>query len=222
MAGVPMPPVVIVNCKTYPEATGENAVRLAKVCDELARRYHADVRICVQATDLAIVAKAVRIPVYAQHVDPVESGKSTGWVTARAVRLAGGKGSLLNHAEHRMTTREILHAAELLRKEGLEVVVCAENVQRLKELDAQLQPTFFAVEPPELIGGDVSVALAQPSVVLGAVRATRTPLLIGAGVKDNRDLTLASLMGASGVLLSSGIVTARDQRQALIALLMSP
>lgn len=194
-------------------------VKLAKLCQELGKEHDIDMRIAVQATDIAAVSQAVDIPVYAQHVDPVDAGKTTGWVTAQAIKAAGAKGTLLNHAERRVSTQSIKATIHYLKKLHLDAVVCAEDLHRLHELDRHVEPTLFVVEPPELIAGDVSIAVARPDIVGNAVHATHKPLLVGAGIKDHNDFSIALEMGAKGVLLSSHILLAKDQRKALMRLL---
>jgi triosephosphate isomerase (TIM) len=212
-------PIIIINCKTYPQATGIKAVQLAKLCEEMAQRFDLDIRIAVQVADLQAVANAVSIPVYAQHADAVGPGKTTGWITAHSIKLAGGAGALLNHAERPLSTQSIKATIAYLKKEHLHAIVCAESVKRLEELSMHADATLFAIEPPELIGGDVSVAIARPDIVGNAVQASPKPLLIGAGIKDHNDFSIALQMGAKGVLLSSGIVLAKDWRKAFLKLL---
>lgn len=213
-----MKPIIIVNCKTYPQATGKKAVALAKLCEEMGKEYGADMRIAVQATDIAAVAAAVKIPVYAQHIDIAAPGKSTGWVTAHAVKEAGAEGVLINHAERPLDHTTIKTTAEHAHRAGLTTVIIAKDVATLRAFN-DIHADLLSVEPPELIGGDVSVSVARPDVVASAVHATTKPLLIGAGVKDHNDLSIALSLGARGVLLASGIVLARDQKKALRGLL---
>jgi triosephosphate isomerase len=213
-----MRPIVIINYKTYKQGTGEHAVKLAKVCEQVAKEHGIDMRIAVQATDIALVSRAVDIPVYAQHVDPLDPGKTTGWLTAHAIKAAGASGCLLNHSEHRMSTADITAATARLAKEHMEAIVCAENLQRLHEL-SHVDATLFVIEPPELIAGEVSVSVARPDIVASAVHATRKPLLIGAGVKEYNDMVIAQEMGARGALLSSHVLLAKDHRRALLKLL---
>jgi triosephosphate isomerase (TIM) len=194
-------------------------VRLAKLCEEMGKQYRVDVRVAVQFTDLAAVATAVSIPVYAQHVDPVDSGKTTGWVTAQALKAAGAAGTLLNHAERRISTQGIKMTTPHLRKAKLEIVAIAEDLHQLREFEKHVDADILCIEPPELIGGEVSVSVARPDIVGTAVHATKRPLLIGAGIRDHNDFTIALELGARGVLLSSHVVTARDQRKALRRLL---
>ena len=214
-----MKPIVIINFKTYPQATGEKAVRLAKLCEEYGKGHKVDMRVAVQATDIATVAKAVSIPVYAQHADIAPAGKSTGWITASALKAAGAKGTLLNHSEHRLNAQAIHAIMPQLRKAKLEVVVIAEDLHQLRLFDKHIKADYFCIEPPELIAGEVSVSMARPDVVGDAVRSTKVPLLVGAGVKEYEDLSLALELGAKGVLLSSHVVLARNQPRALKRLL---
>ena len=214
-----MKPIVVVNFKTYPEATGEKAVKLAQLCEWAGQEYNVDMRVAVQATDLTIVSRAVKIPVYAQHVDSATTGRNTGWITAYAIKVAGASGTLLNHSERHVSTQSIRSTTPHLRKEKLGILVIADSVERLHEMDAHVDADLFSVEPPELIAGEVSVSVAKPDVVVNAVHATKKPLLIGAGVRDYNDLKIALELGAKGVLLSSNIVLAKDQKRALQKLL---
>ena len=81
---------------------------------------------------------------------------------------------------------------------------------------ASFSPNFIAVEPPELIGGDISVTTADPDIISGSVNAVKDinkniKVLCGAGVKNGRDVAKSIELGASGVLLASGIVKAKDK-----------
>ncbi len=105
---------------------------------------------------------------------------------------------------------------------GLRTVVCADTPETSASV-AVLGPEFVAVEPPELIGGDISVTDAKPEVVENAVRAVQridssVRVLCGAGVKNGKDVKKAVDLGASGVLLASGVVKAKDPRAVLMDL----
>jgi triosephosphate isomerase len=80
------------------------------------------------------------------------------------------------------------------------------------------------MEPPELIGGDVSVTSADPGIVEDSVAAARevdpdVPVLCGAGVKTGDDVATALELGTEGVLVASGVVKADDPGAALAGLL---
>lgn len=84
-------------------------------------------------------------------------------------------------------------------------------------------PDYVAIEPPELIGGNVSVTDANPAVVSGTVTAIRSVakgigILTGAGVKNGRDVSKAIALGTDGVLLASGVAKAKNPRAVLLDL----
>ena len=105
------------------------------------------------------------------------------------------------------------------RELGLEVIACADDIVEAETL-AKLSPDYIAIEPPELIGGDVSVTTANPEIVSGAVERIRAAnpnvgVLCGAGVKSRKDVAKALELGTVGVLLASGVVKAKDPEAAL-------
>lgn len=213
-------PRIVVNAKAYAEATGGDGVRrLAEACAALPKA--AGVALAVPAVELAWLSRSagLRLPLYAQHCDAREPGAATGWVTAEAVAAAGAAGSLVNHAEHKLPHAEVAAVVARLHQAGLASLVCADSLAEATAL-AALRPTMLAVEPPELIGGDVSVTSADPAIVSDAVKAVRkvspaTLTLCGAGVKTGADVAAALRLGAHGVLLASGVVKAKDPAAAL-------
>jgi triosephosphate isomerase len=181
------------------------------------------VAIAPAAPDLGRLAGALSIPVLAQHVDGLDAGARTGYVLPEAVLAAGGRGSLLNHSEHRLAPAEVAEATDRLRALGLTVVVCAQDVDDARRL-AGVRPDYLAVEPPELIGGERSVSMARPEVISGSVAAVRkvapaTRVLCGAGVHTSRDVRRALELGSHGVLVASAVTRAVDPEAALAELL---
>jgi triosephosphate isomerase len=212
-------PIVIVNFKTYVEATGERALKLAKLMDEISSKYGVNSAVCPQQADVYRIAREVKIPVLAQHVDAIVPGKNTGWVSAESVKSAGAVGTLLNHAEHKIPIEQMKKTIELLRALGLSTVVCTADVEESRRA-AAFGPEMIAVEPPELIGSGVSVSKAKPEVVTGSVEAIKkinpkVEVLCGAGITTGNDIAKAIELGTKGVLLASGIVLAKDQRAAI-------
>ncbi len=211
--------MIIVNCKTYESATGEKALALARIHEKVAKKTGVPIMIAVQAADLYRVSREISIPVCAQHADPVGYGSHTGWTMPEAIRDAGAKGSLLNHSEHRFTNFDDLKkVAELLKKMGLKTIICAENDDEGAKIAEIIDPDFIAVEPPELIGGDISIATAQPELIERSVKKIGNNVLVGAGVKTSADIRIARKLGAKGVLLASGITKASDPEAVLMDL----
>ncbi len=208
-------PIVIVNFKTYPGAGGEGALVLAKMHAKVAREKGVSIAVAVQAVDLRMIASEVDIPVLAQHFDFADEGPFTGHITPHALKAAGAFGSLLNHSEKRLSLDDIEESLDLARSMGLFTVACADTAYTGGAL-AALNPDLVAVEPPELIGGDVSVCTANPQLISDAVNMIgKGRVLVGAGVKTKEDVQAALYYGASGVLVASGITRALDPEKAL-------
>ncbi|TRO49482.1 triose-phosphate isomerase, partial [Candidatus Bathyarchaeota archaeon] len=100
-------PIIIVNFKTYLEATGRRAVALAKQAEKVSKETGTFIVVAPQGADIAGVAEAVDIPVFAQHIDPITPGSHTGQVLADAVKEAGAVGTLINHSERQMKLADI-------------------------------------------------------------------------------------------------------------------
>ena len=212
-------PVLVVNFKAFPEALGAKGFRLAEVCAKVTEETGASIAVAPTTPDLAAIAKRVRIPVLAQHVDGIDPGERTGWTPPEAILAAGGAGTLLNHSERKLPRGEMAATVKRCADLGLEVVCCADDL-REAETCAKLGPEFLAIEPPELIGGRVSVTSAKPEVVSTAVdrvRAVnpRVQVLCGAGVKGRADVRRAIDLGTAGVLVASGVVRAKDPAKAV-------
>lgn len=212
-------PIIIVNVKTYLEATGKKAVAMAQLMDRLAQETGASLAIAVQPTDITSCAAARHVAVYAQHIDPIVPGSSTGWLLPEAAKEAGAVGTLVNHSEHRLRLADIDAVLSRARGLSLETCVCTNNVATSKAATG-LSPTMVAVEPPELIGGDISVTTADPRIVSDTVETVKALnrdvlVLCGAGVKTGKDIAAALELGVDGVLLASGVVKAKDQEKVL-------
>ena len=215
-------PLVAVNFKAYPQSMGDLGLNLAKFCETVSEETGVTFIVCPQQTDLKFIAHQVKIPVYAQHIDACEPGSRTGHVVAEAVKASGAQGTLINHSECRMRVFDIDWLVRECQDLALETIVCTNNID-VSKAAAALHPIFVAVEPPELIGGDISVTSANPEIVSGTVKeikkiAPDVRILCGAGVKTGEDVRVAIELGAEGVLLASGVVKAKDPKQVLYEL----
>lgn len=206
---------LIVNFKTYPSASGQKALELAKICEKIAKETGVRIAIAAQAVDLRHLVNEVTIPVLAQHFDLAEEGAFTGHVTPYSLKAMGVYGSLLNHSERRLELDTLEESLDIARNLGLFTIVCADTAYTGKAV-SQLEPNMVAVEPPELIGGDISVCTASPQVVIDSIAMIEVgKVLVGAGVKERKDVAMAIAHGASGVLVSSGVTKAQDQEHVM-------
>lgn len=213
-------PAIIINFKVYREVEGEQALRIALACQEVADESGVNIIACPPMTELSYVARAVKIPVMAQHADPKQPGSVTGWVTPELIHSSGAIGTLVNHSEHRLDYEDVAKVVTRCKAVGLRTCVCADTAETTGKM-ASLRPDLVAVEPPELIGGEVSVTDARPEVVSDAVQMAKTrtdasvPVLCGAGIKTGKDVQRALELGTVGVLLASGVVKSKDPKKAL-------
>lgn len=207
-------PAIVLNFKTYREATGEAALNLARVAERVAKEQKVNVMVAVQHTDVYRVSSNVGIPVLAQHIDPKEPGSWTGHVTAEAVKASGAVGSLVNHSEKRLTLADIGACIATLKKLDMLSVLCSDTPET-SAAGAALSPDMLAVEPPELIGTGIPVSKAKPEVVTKTVELVRrisgeVIILCGAGISAADDVAKAIELGTEGVLLASAYVKAKD------------
>jgi len=212
-------PVIIVNFKCYEEAAGKKAVKLAKICDSVAKKYKKSIAVSPQFCDIYSVSKEVNIPVLSQHIDAIEPGSHTGHVLPLSVKEAGAVGTLINHSERKLTLDEIKKRVDIAKKYRLITVCCSADIEESKEI-AKFDPDFIAYEPPELIGTGIPVSKTKPEVVTNTVEEVkkinpRIKVLCGAGITNGEDVKKAIELGTVGVLLASGVVKAKNPREVL-------
>ena len=222
MKKITQTPIVILNFKTYLESTGERALKLAKISEEVAEEGGVNIAVAPQHADIIRISNSVEIPVLAQHVDAISAGGHTGSVLLESVKDAGASGTLINHSEMRMKLADIQAVVEMATAQEMMSVLCTNNIET-SAAAATLNPTFVAIEPPELIGSGIPVSQAEPEIVEGTVdiihkinREVR--VLCGAGISTGDDLRAALDLGSEGVLLASGIILADDPKKALLDL----
>lgn len=209
--------MIFINFKTYPQGTGEKAVKLARICAEVAKTTGVTIIPVVQAADLWRL-KDNGLQVWAQHVDWQQPGQWTGFTNLEAVIQAGGQGTLINHAEHPLppgTIKQIIKRVKSLKVKGFKAMVCCRTLGQAEKL-VKFKPDFLAYEPPELIGGEISVSQSQPAAIAHFVEiADGIPVIIGAGIKEKKDVAVGLKLGAQGILVSSGVVLADNPKKAL-------
>lgn len=215
-----MKPMLLINFKTYEQGTGKKAVDLAKMAEKVSKENGANIVLSVQMTDINRVSRSVTCPVYAQHMDPITPGSHTGWILPQAVIEAGVKGTLINHSEHNIDLKKTEECVKIC-KENKIVSVCCAATPEIAEKIAKFSPDYIAIEPPELIGGDVSVSQAKPEVITDTVKLVKgvnpgVKVLCGAGVNSKMDVKKSIELGAVGVLVASAIVKSDKQEQVIV------
>lgn len=214
--------MIFVNFKTYSQGTGAEALGLVSVLEDIAHLTQIKIIPVVQAADVKEVVLTSKLEIWVQHIDPVEFGAHTGYVLPEAVLEDGATGTFLNHSEHKFENFEDLVSANARAKEaGLKTLVFAGELNELKKI-IQLNPTYVAYEPPELVGSKTtSVARAKPDVIAKAADITDSfgiPLIVGAGIKSQEDVKKSLELGAVGVAVASDIVVSKDPKKEILDL----
>jgi triosephosphate isomerase (TIM) len=210
-------PIIIINFKTYEEATGERALRLARVCRSVAMKYGKRIIISPQFTDLYRIVKEASpyTPVFAQHIDD-GIGKFTGSISPLAVKEVGAVGTLLNHSERPLKVEEIGKRVAAAKAHGLMTLVFADSIRQSVKIEA-FAPDMIAYEPPELVGTGISVSTARPSQITDFVKKVKPTVrrLVGAGITNGGDVRKAIELGADGWGVSSAFTKAKDPERIL-------
>ncbi|MCS7116086.1 MAG: triose-phosphate isomerase [Nitrososphaerota archaeon] len=203
-------PLFLINFKNYSEVLGERAIRLAKSAESVARDLNVEIAIAPPIPTLALVAKSVSIPIFAQHVDPEKMGSTTGAIVPEVVKSIGCIGSLINHSEKRIPPSRIQETVKRLKDLGMYSMVCARTPEEVA-LFTSYDPEFVAIEPPELIGSGIAVSKARPEVITESVEIAmkvnkNVKIVCGAGIVAKEDVDAALRLGSRGILVASGII----------------
>ena len=203
----------IINCKNYDEIAGEKIIKLAKLSERISKKYKIAIAMAPPHHLIPLITK-FRIAILTQHLDDKKVGSTTGFMVPEIVKKSKIDGSIINHSEHRITEKEIKSLVKRLKKLKLKTVLCVKNVSEAKRY-AKLNPTYIAIEPPELIGTGRAISTERPQLITNAVDAVRsaknsTKLLCGAGIVSGDDVARAKELGSKGILVASGIIKAKN------------
>ncbi|MEM0158028.1 MAG: triose-phosphate isomerase [Thermoplasmataceae archaeon] len=214
---------IIVNTKHYKRSSGVDAPKFLESFIPIVKTLNHRVIFALNPIDLHLASSFPELQIYSQTVFPVEYGAYTGKFSIDALVELGVKGSLLNHSENRMRADSIAAVSRIARERSFNLVICSANAKEAIRM-SRLSPEFVAYEPPDLIGGDVSVSSARPEIISEVVKGCgmrNTKVLVGAGIKARSDVAMSLSLGAKGILIASGIVLSRDPPDALASLVGS-
>lgn len=203
----------IINCKNYDEVSGEKITKLVKTAKKVSQKYGIKIAVAPPQHLLSKVT-SFSLPILAQHIDDSKVGSTTGFMVPELLKKSKVRGSLINHSEHRISSKEIEQLVLRLKKLKMISVVCVKDVSEALKY-AKLNPDYIAIEPPELIGSGKAVSKEKPELITRAATAVKsaknkTKLLCGAGIVSGEDVKQALVLGSKGILVASGIVKARN------------
>lgn len=211
--------MIFVNFKTYKEASGENALELSRIINEVSGETGVEIIACPQTIDIKDILRKTSCKVWAQNTDQLDQGRATGWLPAKVLKEAGVSGTLLNHSEHKLSVGQLGETLSKCKEANLSTLVFADSPEEAV-MASGFQPDFIGYEPPELIASkETSVAKAKPDIIEEVVgKVTDTPIVVGAGVKEKLDVEVSLKLGAKGVALSSAVILADDPKSVLMEL----
>ena len=211
MAGVIRAPFLEIGPKNY--LYGEEVLQLACAVDAAAEKNGIDIFFTCPYIDLRRVCENTKhIHVLAPHMDSLRPGRGIAEILPEAVADAGAEGVMLNHAEKRLNYTELENIMQRAKELGLLTVVCADSMEEIRAV-AMLGPDVIVAEPEELIGkctgGDISY-------VGEAVRTVKEidpgiQVLVGAGIRNGKDVYDVILAGSDASGSSSAVVLAEDR-----------
>ncbi len=203
----------VINCKNYEEIAGDNIIKFVKTAEKISKKYKIKIAISPPQHLIGVVSNST-IPILAQHIDDSKVGSTTGFIVPELLKKSKVKGSLINHSEHRISSKEIEKLILKLRELRMTSILCVKDVAEVKKY-VKLNPDYIAIEPPELIGSGKSVSKEKPELITKAAEAVKnaknkTKLLCGAGIVSGEDVAKAIELGSKGILVASGIIKAKD------------
>jgi len=212
-------PIIVVNFKVYRESAGNRGLELAKIAEKVVEDTSANIAIAPNLLDLIPISKEVKIPVFAQHVDPVPYGAYTGHISPYYLKEIGIPGTIINHSERKLNKEILKKTLSMLSDIGLETIVCVDSIEELNAvISFGVNVTCIAIEPPELIGTGRAVSKYKPELLEKAVEIAREHnlnLLCGAGIVTGEDVRKAIDIGTKGILVASGVVKAKNPENIL-------
>ncbi len=214
--------MIFVNYKTYEEGSGQKAIALTKVLEEVAHSSQVKVIPVVQIIDAESIVNSTSLEIWIQHIDPITYGAHTGWALPEEAARIGISGVFLNHSEHKFDNFDNLNIAnEKSMSANLKTLIFAGDLEELKKV-CSLAPTYVAYEPPQLVGSTTtSVAEAEPNIIAEAYEIARSaglPLVVGAGIHTQADIRKSLGLGAVGFAVATDIVKATDPKKELLDL----
>ncbi len=207
---------ILTNFKNHKEGTFENAIKLAKIHEEISTQEWVNLIIAPSVFDLEKVCEVCsNTHVYAQSCHSVDLGSTTGKIPPAFLKKLGVDGVIVNHAENTVSMDEIKLQIVKIKEEWLKVLVCVANLEEAKEIDL-LSPNFISLEPPNLIWGDMSITIASPDIIKNFVKCVKNAVpLVWAWIKTEEDIKKSSQLGSKWILVSSWVVKSKNPKKVL-------
>jgi triosephosphate isomerase len=206
-----------INFKAYLESTGSSAVRLIRSIESEISDNKSIIAV-LNPLDSLIETKLTK---YIQTAEPLNPGAFTGHIPIGLLKEYHYSGVMLNHSEHKLGIETVKSSVLIASEMGFKTLVCAADLSEIGAV-IPLEPDYIAYEPPELIGGNISVSTAKPEIIQEAVSmlgGTKSKLIVGAGIKNRNDVQISKKLGAEGILVASGVVKSPEPIRVIVEMM---
>lgn len=204
------PPFFEIGPKAY--LYGDEVLKLARAAEQASKKYDVQIIFTPQYVDIPLLSNETpELMVFAQHMDPLPIGRGLGSVLPEAVKAAGAKGVMLNHAEYPLKLSALRQTITRADEVGLISIVCADSPVDASAI-AQFSPNIIVAEPTELIGTGQTSDMGYVLSTIEAIKAVNPDILVlqGAGISSAQDVYDVIYAGAESTGATSGIIKAAD------------
>jgi len=206
--------MIFLALKTYRQTTGAEAIKILSSVKKISEEYKVPIIAVAQPVDIYRIKKELDIEVWAQHVDPIDPGKNTGWISPYSVKNVGATGTLINHSEHKISDDLVNKTNQKAKNYGLKTLVIGHTAEEVINYDS-LDCDLLGYEKEDLIASPVSMIDQQEESIKEVLKKIRKPLIIGAGINDGEDVRKSVAVGAVGVILATAFVSAPNPEEKL-------
>jgi triosephosphate isomerase (TIM) len=185
---------------------------IAEAASAASLRY--DVAVIITPPALDIEALKSRFPalwIFAQGMDDVPKGLTTGAVLPEALRAVGADGVLLNHAERPLDIAALRSSISRANEADLQTLVCADDTSEAVRY-AAWSPDIVLLEPHHLIGTADADGRPWIEIANREVAEVDQSVLVmhGGGVADPDTVRSLVAQGADGTGCTSAVVHSHD------------
>ena len=206
--------MIFLALKTYKETTSNEGIKKLSSVKKVSEEFNVPIIAVAQATEIYRIKKELDIEVWAQHIDPIDPGRNTGWISPFSVKEAGATGVLINHSEHKLKEEVILETIKKARQYNLKTLLIGQTVEMVKRFDSY-DIDYLSFEKEDLIASTISMIDQQEETIKSLVKTIKHPLIIGAGINDGEDARKSKAAGAAGILMATYFIQASDPEQKL-------
>lgn len=201
--------MIFLNFKIYDKTSHQHTLTLCQIVKKVNQEFGDLIIPCLLATDIYKIKKELDIEVWAQHADPVDYGKHTGWQAPVSLKSAGASGTIINHNEHKVSFSDLKKTKKLCDTHKLKTLMSVDTLDLLKKATV-LNPDYIMLEDSKVIGGPVPMIDAQTDIIKKSISIAKQPFIVGGGIRTKEHVKKSLKVGAVGVIVASEIVFSPD------------